>query len=511
MSRVSKAIKNIKFSLFFYILYIVVQFFARKIFLEGLGDSFIGLTATLQSFLGFLNLAELGIGTAVGVTLYKPLFKKNYEELNNIIGLFGYLYRKIGLVLIASGIILSLFFPIIFEDVSISLGIIYYVFFSFLISSLLGYFYNYHLFLLEADQKSYVVASYFQSFNLIKIAIQCVVVFYLQSFFAWITLELIFSILYSFFLRKRIIKEYPWLWLNNDTGKAMFKKYPDIILKVKQISAHKFGNFVTTNTDQILIFIFISVESVAFFGNYQLIFGKLSSLTNTAFAGTGAGIGNLVAENNKASIKKVFWEMMALRFFIAGIMCITLFYVVEPFIGIWLGERYILDRNVFFLFLLNLFILQIRVPVDHFKDAYGLFADTWAPITQSIINLGFSLYFVQSLGMAGILLGTLVSFSLIILIWRPYYLFKHGFEISLWGYWKEFSKLILAFVLGVFLTNLIISNFPFNIASGFVGLVFYSLKVILIALVFYSTALFIVSPGFRDISNRVLKIFKLKK
>ena len=167
--------------------------------------------------LGFLNLAELGIGTAVGVTLYKPLFKKNYEELNNIIGLFGYLYRKIGLVLIASGIILSLFFPIIFEDVSISLGIIYYVFFSFLISSLLGYFYNYHLFLLEADQKSYVVASYFQSFNLIKIAIQCVVVFYLQSFFAWITLELIFSILYSFFLRKRIIKEYPWLWLNNDT------------------------------------------------------------------------------------------------------------------------------------------------------------------------------------------------------------------------------------------------------------------------------------------------------
>tara|TARA_R110000744_G_scaffold312855_2_gene420181 strand:- start:668 stop:1009 length:342 start_codon:yes stop_codon:yes gene_type:complete len=113
--------------------------------------------------------------------------------------------------------------------------------------------------------------------------------------------------------------------------------------------------------------------------------------------------------------------------------------------------------------------------------------------------------------MAGILLGTLISFSLIILIWRPYYLFKHGFEISLWGYWKEFSKLILAFILGVFLTNLIISNFPFNITSGFVGLVFYGLGVIAVALVFYSTALLIVSSGFRDISNRVLKIFKLKK
>jgi len=511
MSRVSKAIKNVKFSLFFYILYIVVQFFARKIFLEGLGDSFIGLTATLQSFLGFLNLAELGIGTAVGFSLYKPLFKKNYEELNNIIGLFGYLYRKIGQILIISGIILSLFFPLIFESVTISLGVIYYVFFSFLISSLLGYFYNYHLFLLEADQKSYVVASYFQSFNLIKIIIQCVLVFYYQSFIAWITLELVFSILYSFFLRKRIIKEYPWLWLNNKSGKSMIKKYPDLILKVKQISAHKFGNFVTTNTDQILIFIFISIESVAFFGNYQLIFSKLSSLTNTAFAGTGAGIGNLVAENNKSSIKKVFWEMMALRFFIAGIMCITLFYVVEPFIGIWLGEKYILDKKVFFLFLLNLFILQIRVPVDHFKDAYGLFADTWAPIAQSLINLAISLYFVHSLGMAGILLGTLVSFSLIILIWRPYYLFKHGFEKSIWGYWKEFSKLIFALVLGAVITNLIMSHVFFNRESGFWGLLLFGFEAISVALIVCSTALFIISAGFRDISNRVLKIFNLKK
>jgi O-antigen/teichoic acid export membrane protein len=291
----------------------------------------------------------------------------------------------------------------------------------------------------------------------------------------------------------------------------MFKKYPDIILKVKQISAHKFGNFVTTNTDQILIFVFISIESVAFFGNYQLIFGKLSSLTNTAFSGTGAGIGNLVAENNKPTIKRVFWEMMALRFFIAGIMCITLFYMVEPFIEIWLGEKYILDKNVLYLFLMNLFIFQIRVPVDHFKDAYGLFSDTWAPIIQSLINLGVSLYFVNSLGMVGILLGTFISFSLIILIWRPYYLFKYGFEKKIWGYWIEFCKLILAFSLSAFLTDLIIGNFLFDNELGFFGLLIFGLEVISVSILLYSTILFILSTGFRNICNRVWRIFNIKK
>ena len=55
MSRVALTIKNAWIALVFQIIYIVIQFFSRKIFLDGLGDTFIGTTATLQSFLGFLN------------------------------------------------------------------------------------------------------------------------------------------------------------------------------------------------------------------------------------------------------------------------------------------------------------------------------------------------------------------------------------------------------------------------------------------------------------------------
>jgi len=47
MSRVKKTIKNAKVGVFFYTIILFVHFFSRKIFLEGLGDEFIGLTSTL--------------------------------------------------------------------------------------------------------------------------------------------------------------------------------------------------------------------------------------------------------------------------------------------------------------------------------------------------------------------------------------------------------------------------------------------------------------------------------
>ena len=76
-SRLKKSYLNAKVNVFFYLVTLFISFFSRKIFLEKLGDDFVGLTGTLQNLLGFLNLAELGIGASIGYVLYKPLFNKD--------------------------------------------------------------------------------------------------------------------------------------------------------------------------------------------------------------------------------------------------------------------------------------------------------------------------------------------------------------------------------------------------------------------------------------------------
>ena len=167
-SRVKKSLLNARVNLIFYVLILLISFFSRKIFLNCLGADFVGLTGTLMSLLNFLNLAELGISTAIGYVLYKPIFEHDETRINEIISVLGYMYRWIGRIIIAAGVALSCFLPVIFPSTGFSYGIIYFAYYSFLASSLIGYFANYRQTLLGADQRNYVVAFYFQTASIIK-------------------------------------------------------------------------------------------------------------------------------------------------------------------------------------------------------------------------------------------------------------------------------------------------------------------------------------------------------
>ena len=131
-SRVKKTLLNARVNLVFYFLTLALSFFSRKIFLDCLGADFVGLTGTLQNLLGFLNLAELGIGSAIGYVLYKPLFERNQEKINEIISVMGYLYRCIGIMILSAGCVLACFLPLIFPDstTGFDISLIYFAPFS---------------------------------------------------------------------------------------------------------------------------------------------------------------------------------------------------------------------------------------------------------------------------------------------------------------------------------------------------------------------------------------------
>ncbi|WP_179354446.1 polysaccharide biosynthesis protein [Winogradskyella vidalii] len=498
MSRVSKSLKNAKVGVFFFILSIFVQFFSRKIFLDNLGDTFIGLETTLRSVLSFLNLAELGIGTAIGFTLYKPIFDKNHKEINKIIALLGVLYRKIGYVIFGVGVIISLFFPLMFAETPFSLTLIYFVFYTLLISVLLSYFVNYHISLLGADQKGYIVQQYFQTFTIIRVILQVVVALYLKNFYLYITLELVFSILYSIVVRYKIKQEYPWLIINSAEKTEIIREYPDIIKKIKQVFFHKMSAFVKNGTDNLLIAALINLQSVAFFGNYQLIFVKLGGLVKMAFAGTGSAVGNLIAENDEKNIKKVLWELIAVQFFIAGFFSIIIYHLMDSVIALWVGKKYILSNTILLLMIANFFMVQISSPIERFKNAYGLYSDTWAAAAEAIINLAISFVFGKIYGIAGIMLGTLISMFLIVVLWKPYFLYKYGFKKSVFQYWKGLLPIILVFSVSAFSVNYLSRFLYLDLENlTLIRWIIYAIQITLAVTLIYGTLLFLFIPGFK--------------
>lgn len=321
-SRVKKSLLNARVNLIFYFLTLALSFFSRKIFLDCLGADFVGLTGTLQNLLGFLNLAELGIGSAIGYVLYKPLFDHDEAKINEIISVFGYLYRWIGRIILGAGCILACFLPLIFPDTQFELGIIFFAYFAFLASSLIGYFANYKQTLLGADQKNYVVTAYFQTATIVKTLIQMASAYYTGSYYLWVVIELVFGVIYSFILNWKINQVYPWLRSEVKQGKLLFKKYPEVMKYTKQLFVHQIASFIQFQTTPFLTYAFVSLQMVAYYGNYTIIIEKVNALLINFWGSVSASIGNLISEGNKEKNINIFWELISLRFFYWRHICL---------------------------------------------------------------------------------------------------------------------------------------------------------------------------------------------
>jgi len=448
--RVHKSILNAEVNLLFYFLSLFLTFFSRKIFLDNLGAEFIGLTGTLNNILGYLNLSELGISACIGYFLFKPLQTNNRKEIQDILSLLGYLYKWIGTIIFAGAVIISLFFPLIFSKAELHLSIIYFAFYSFLGSSLIGYFINYRQILLSADQKNYLVAIYFQSANLVKLGLQIFLAYHYKNLYVWVAVEFFFGIIGCVILNWEINKEYPWLNVNKKQGKALLKQYPEIITKTKQVFIHKIKDFVLVKSDELFIFLFVSLKMVAFYGNYMIIISKLISLFSAVTGSVGASVGNLVAEGNKERMLKVFWEYTTIQHTIAATLAFSLYAFLEPFVSHWLGSEYIMDNRILILLVAYIYITNSRNSVDSFNYAHGLYADVWSAWAELIINVGVTIICGLKWGIIGILIGKLASLMPIVVIWKPYYLFTSGFKKSVRHYWRNVVRnyAISAFAIG---------------------------------------------------------------
>lgn len=497
---------NARVNLIFYFLTLALSFFSRKIFLDTLGADFVGLTGTLQNLLGFLNLAELGIGSAIGYVLYKPLFDHDETKINEIISVFGYLYRWIGKIILIAGCILACFLPLIFPNTEFDLGLIFFAYFSFLASSLIGYFANYKQTLLGADQKNYVVTAYFQTATIIKTIIQMALAYYVGNYYLWVIVELSFGIIYSFILNWKINQVYPWLRSEVSQGRILFKKYPEVMKYTKQLFVHKFTTFIQFQTTPFLIYAFVSLQTVAFYGNYTIITDKLSVFIGNLLGSTGAGVGNLIAEGDRNKIMKVFWELLAIRFWFASIFIFALYFLLEPFIILWLGKQYILNKSILIILLCNVFIMQTRGVTDQFLYGYGLFRDVWAPIAEAVIYLVVALIAGSCLGLKGVLLGGIISMLIIVCGWKPVFLFKSGFHFPLYIYWFNWGKHLFLMFITFIIGDYVVALITIDPAENYWEWIKYAMCITSIFVLMYTSVLSLFSQGMRSFLQRILRI-----
>ena len=494
--RVHRSIVNVRVGLLFYLLSLFLAFFSRKVFLDCLGAEFIGLTGTLSNILNFLNVAELGIGTGITYFLYKPLQSDNKQQVNEIMSVLAYLYRMIGIIICVAGLSVSLAFPFIFEHQEISLPLIHFTFYSFLCSSALGYILNYKQLLVSANQRQFLVNICFQTIGILQSLTQIAIAWYYQNLYLYVVVGLIYTILGCIIFNSYIDRVYPWLKVEPSKGRALLKVYPDILKKSRQVFVQRIKDFILYRSDQMLVFMFVSLKMVAFYDNYMIIVNKFIYLVNILSDGMNAGIGNLIAEGNKKNTMKVFWELTAIRFIILGVILFSFLLFIQPFVCCWIGEEYLLENLIVYLIVINLFIMLSRGVVEMYISACGLFGDVWAAWTELALNLIFTFALAPFLGIKGILLGKIISIFFIALFWKPYYLFTHGLHERYSTYWRGMLPYYLIFF-GFIALSLCLQSFTSPLIQGYSDLFLYGCITLLPLLLVYLLVLYLFTSGMK--------------
>ncbi len=502
-SRVKKSLLNARVNVIFYLMTLAVSFFSRKTFLDMLGADFMGFTGTIGNLLGFLNIAEMGIVSAIGFVLYKPLFEDDRPTITEIISVLGHIYRIVGFVILGGGLVLASLLPVIYPDTGFSWGVIYFAYFSYLTSSLLTYFTNYRQTLLSADQRNYVVAAYSQTAYIVKTLIQMWLAYRLANYYVWLTMELVSGICYSIYLNYKINKVYPWLHSSKSDGRRLLKKYPEIMRKARQLLVHKIGAFVQSQTSSLIIYLYVSLKVVAYYNNYTIIVAKLMMLVANLLGSTNAGVGNLIAEGDRKNILRVFWELQGLQFFVAGVLAFGVMQLSASFVTLWLGSEYVLPDVVVSLILVSMFITITRSAVEQFLFGYGLFADVWAPIAESSICLVVAVVGGYFWGLPGVLLGSATSLMLIVVIWKPYYLYRSGFKMPYRTYVAGYVKHLAAVAVPGAALHYLLAQCAFTPAATFWHWIGYSaLNVGLYGIVTF-VLMYAICPAMRTLVRRL--------
>lgn len=499
MSRAKKSIYNSIVSLSFYVLGAAIAFISRAYVLTYLGDQIPGMQSTIANMLSMVGLLELGVGAAIAYSLYKPLVENNHEEICRLVSVQAWFYRRVVAIVSIVFFIIVLFFPIIFDELEAPMLYAYTAFAVSYVGYLLGYLVNFRSIVLHADQKGYKLAMSVQGFNLLKNIIQILVLRYVPNpYLYYLGLELVMSLLSSYLLERILRREYPWLKIVKINGSTLAQDYQQVITKTKQLFVHKIAEVSLGYVAPLIMFSYSSLVAMTHYGNYTTLTTHITAIMGSIFAGIAAGMGSLTAEDDMTRTFKFFWEYLATRHFFATIAIFGFYSFAPDFIRLWIGPQYILPNSLLILICIYCFIGLTRDCITSQTNAFGLFGDVWAPIIESIINIGLSIILGMYFGLEGVLFGVIVSLVLVVMGWKPYYLFTRGFKIPVYTYWMNYIKYPVIGILAILLTVKIRISFGISNTvtdwSSLIGTAIYQTSIFSVALfAIYSS----ISTGFR--------------
>ena len=469
-----KSIINVSVSIFFRFFMLVGSILVRRCLIQYIGNEVNGLDSLYASLIGFLSVAELGVGSAITFCMYKPIVEQDNSKVAALYQLFTKTYRIIGVIMIVVGIGLIPFLPYLARDyieLNVNLGL---TFLLMLLSIVLSYFFSAKTSLINAYKNNYVTTSISSIGMIVQYIIQIITIVMTRSFAYYMVcriiamlLQWIMTELYSW-KHHRVILCYHMVTVDRETKK-------EIINKVKALFMHRIGNILVNSADSMIISAFIGVVVLGKYTNYSSIAVSMSSVIALVFTPLTSIIGHTyVAE--KENTEQYFQKFYFLNFALGMIFFIGYYAVIDDLVLILFGNNLKLSKAISLVITVNYFVQFMRQSTMLFRDATGTFYnDRWKPVFEGSLNVILSIACVKlflhiggdELGVVGVIVATIITNLLICHIVEPYVLYKYAFHRSVKKHLFRNYMYIAIFVIALFVMDALMKN----INNGWVSLI----------------------------------------
>lgn len=454
-----KSLINVGVSIFFKVILLVLALMARRFLIKYVGNEANGLASLYASIVGFLSVAELGVGSAITFCMYKSIVDGDNTKVSALYHLFTKLYLIIGGIIFVGGLIIMPFLPHLAAGLTEESNL-YFTFSLMLISTVLSYVFSSKTSVINAYKNNYITTSINSIGLIIQYSLQILMVCLFHSFELYLACN-IFSVLIqwcatSIYFAKRYMDILEIKASVDDDTKN------NVVKNVKAMFMHKIGGVLVNTADSIIISAFIGVVILGKYSNYTTIMNSMVGVIVLFFNPLTSIIGHLCIKNNLEEIKKYYNFFHTFNFIIGLIFFLGYYAIIDNLITICFGKNLEMSKSVSFVITVNYFIQYMRQATLLFRDATGTFYyDRWKPLFEGMLNVCLSIGFIflfkylfgEDFAVVGVIVSTIITNLFICHTVEPYVLFKYEFHSSVKKYYYKNYFYIFIFMLSLVILN----------------------------------------------------------
>ena len=421
----------------------VLPFIVRTAMIYIMGVEYLGLNSLFVSIITVLNLAELGVGSAMVYSMYKPIADDDHEKICKLMNLYKIYYRIIGLVIGVLGLLVLPFLPkLIQSDVPSDVNI-YILYILNLAATVCTYWlFAYKNSLLYAFQKNHIESKVNMAVNTIKTVLQLAILYFTRNYYTYLIIAIIFQIVSNLVIAAITTKLFPHYKAKGKLEKSEVKV---INKRIRDLFTSTLGTMFINQVDTIVISAYLGLTPLAIYQNYFYILNSVRNIITVALKACVAGIGNSIIVESK---EKNLNDLKKLTFIVCWISgwCVCCFLgLYQPFMEIWMGKELMLGFGAVICFAVYFFIMEINQLLSIYKEAAGIWhEDRFRPLTTAGVNLALNLILVNFWGLYGIILSTVISTMFIGLPWLLHNLFTVIFDkTDLKPYLKKLGEYVV--------------------------------------------------------------------